>query len=121
MQFHLFNNATAVSAAVAEWITGFIRQKLKTHERFTWLLSGGNTPKQLYELLATEKFRHKIDWKKLHIFFGDERMVPFEDNSNNGKMAYESLLRHVPVPQAQIHFIATDKNADLAASEYENL
>src|SRR5436189_5457931 len=86
MPLHTFKDETAVSLAAAEWITGLITQKLKNQDQFTWLLSGGNTPKHLYQLLATQQFSNKIDWKKIHIFFGDERVVPFEDERNNGKM-----------------------------------
>ena len=121
MQLHAFKDADAVSLAAAEWITDLIQQKLRNQSRFTWLLSGGNTPKHLYQLLAAQQFSSKIDWKKIHIFFGDERVVPFEDERNNGKMAHETLLSKVPIPQEQVHFIRTDVDPTIAAEEYEIL
>ncbi len=121
MTIHVFKDHEALSLAAAEWIIDLIRQKIKSQEQFCWLLSGGNTPKQLYSLLATEPYRNKIDWSKLHIFFGDERVVPFEDERNNGRMAQESLLSQVPVPTEQIHFIPTNIEPALSALKYEKL
>jgi 6-phosphogluconolactonase len=121
MQLHILKNPTELSKAAAEWITSLVTKKLATSNRFCFLLSGGNTPKQLYQLLASDEFRNKIDWKKIHIFFGDERVVPFEDDRNNGKMAYDSLLSKVPIPKEQIHYIDTNKEPEQSAEDYERL
>jgi len=121
MKLHVFKDPEAVSMAAAEWIIDYVQQVSQKQPRFTWLLSGGNTPKQLYHLLATDRFSNKVDWKKIHIFFGDERVVPFEDERNNGKMTAESLLNHVNVPAEQIHFIDTVQDPTLSATAYENL
>ncbi len=121
MPLHIYKDSGALSLAAAQWIVDCIQHKLKVQDRFTWLLSGGNTPKQLYQLLATEPFKTKVDWNKLHIFFGDERVVPFDDERNNGKMANESLLTHVAIPSNQIHFINTEGDIDQSVSHYEKL
>jgi 6-phosphogluconolactonase len=121
MALHIFKNKDALTRATAEWITELIEEKLKRQSRFTWCLSGGSTPKQLYSLLHVEPFRSRIDWSKLHIFFGDERAVPFEDERNNGKMASDNLLDNVPIPLDQIHFMKTDIDPMMSAIEYENL
>ncbi len=55
------------------------------------VLSGGRTPKILYEKLASEKYKNKIDWQRIHVFWGDERVVPFNDERNNAKMAFDLL------------------------------
>jgi len=114
-------DASALSKEVATWMTSLIEETLKNKERFCLLLSGGNTPKNLYTLLAAEPFRKQIDWKKLHIFFGDERVVPFSDDRNNGKMAYDTLLSKVSIPKEQIHYINTDIKPEIAARDYESL
>jgi len=121
MSLHIYKDADTLSFAAAQWIVDCIQHKLKDHDRFTWLFSGGNTPKQLYQLLSTERFKNKIDWSKLHIFFGDERVVPFDDERNNGKMAKESLLAHIAIPSNQIHFINTEVAIDQSVSQYEKL
>ena len=64
--------------------------------------------KKLYKLLASDKYKNEIDWSKLHFFWGDERFVPFEDERNNAKMAYDELLNHVPVSNENIHIMKTD-------------
>ena len=57
----------------------------------------------------------------MHIFWGDERVVPFTDDSNNAKMAFDNLLNHVDVPAENIHMMRTDIPPDIAAKEYEKI
>jgi len=114
-------DASTLSKEVAKWMTSLIEQTLANKERFCLLLSGGSTPKNLYTLLASEPYKKQIDWKKLHIFFGDERVVPFNDERNNGKMAHDTLLSRVPIPKDQIHYINTSINPEIAADDYESL
>ena len=121
MQFHIYENASAMSEGAAEWIASFINDKLRDKPTFSLLLSGGNTPKNLYSVLAGEKFRHAIDWKKINIFFGDERAVPFNDNRNNGGMANEMLLKSSGIPSFQIHFMNTNISREESALQYENV
>jgi 6-phosphogluconolactonase len=121
MQLTITKNIDELNWQVAEWMTAFINEVLKERDRFTIVLSGGSTPKKLYELLASDEFKDKIDWKKFHVFWGDERYVPFMDDRNNAKMAFDTLLNRVPVPKSQIHVIRTDVNPDQSANEYEML
>jgi len=71
--------------------------------RFTVALSGGNTPRALYALLASPPFWHEIDWARTHVFWSDERCVPPDHPDSNYRMATDALLSHVPVPADQIH------------------
>lgn len=121
MPIHIYKDEDAVSVAAANWIADLIQQKLQQQPTFSLLLSGGNTPKKLYHVLSTEEFRKKIDWTRMEIFFGDERIVPFEDDRNNGKMAYQSLLKYVNIPKEQVHYIETTIEPTNAAGEYEKL
>lgn len=121
MQLHIYKNAGEFSRALADWTTDYISETLKKQDRFTWVLSGGNTPRALYELLAKPPYREKIQWEKLHLFWGDERAVPFEDDRNNAKMAYDTLLNHVPVPASQIHIMRTDLTPEQSVVEYEKI
>ena len=77
-------------------------------------LSGGSTPQAMHRLLATPAYAGRIDWPRLHIFFGDERQVPLDDPRSNYHSAREALLDHVPVDPAKVHPL-TD------ADEYEGL
>src|SRR5678815_6128333 len=84
----------------------YIHKTLQLEDRFTIALSGGSTPKKLNLLLASDQFKNRIDWQKLHVFWGDERYVPFTDDRNNAKMAFDTLLDYVPVPKSQIHIMS---------------
>jgi 6-phosphogluconolactonase len=121
MQLHIYKDGEALSQAVAKWITDSIRDTLKKQPRFTIALSGGSTPKRLHELLSNAPYKDQIDWTRLHVFWGDERAVPFEDARNNAKMAYDTLLNFVPVPASQIHVMRTDLSPEQSAAEYEKL
>lgn len=121
MQLHVFENSTDLSQAAAGWITGLIESKLAIQDRFTLALSGGSTPQKLHALLAAEPYVTRIDWSKVHIFWGDERFVPIEDERSNAKMAFDTLLDFVSVPMEQIHVMRTDIDPTLAAFEYEQI
>ena len=121
MELHIYKNPDELSHAVAKWIADDIATTLKKQDRYTIALSGGSTPKALHKILAASPYKEQIDWTKLHIFWGDERDVPFEDDRNNAKMAYDTLLNFVPVPATQIHVMRTDIGPVESAAEYEKI
>lgn len=114
-------NQEDLSEKAAQWLIQYINETLRQQDRFTLVLSGGNTPKKLYQLLASPGYRDQIDWTKIHFFWGDERHVPFSDERNNAKMAVDTLLSQVPVPKKHIHIIQTDIEPDLSAALYEKI
>ena len=88
----------------------------------TVALSGGSTPKILFELLAdpNEPFRDRIPWSDIHFFWSDERHVPPDHPESNYRMAYEAMLSRVPVVPGNVHRVPSENaNAAEAASEYE--
>ena len=121
MELIITKDIDELSEQAAAWIITYIETVLKKQARFTLVLSGGSTPKILYQLLASGKYKNKIAWSKLHFFWGDERFVPFTDEHNNAKMAFENLLNHVPVLKNQIHLMRTDIEPETAAEEYKKL
>src|SRR5580704_5659121 len=121
MELHILDDGSQFNKTVADWIVKYIGDTLKKQDRFTLVLSGGNTPKALYSLLASAPYREKVDWEKLHFFWGDERAVPFDDDRNNAKMAYDNLLNAVPVQVSQIHVMRTDIPPEKSALEYEKI
>jgi 6-phosphogluconolactonase len=121
MELQVYKDAQQLSEAAARWIAGLIAETLKVRDRFTIALSGGSTPKLLHKILAAPPCKDQIDWSKMHIFWGDERAVPFEDDRNNAKMAYDTLLNFVPVPPSQIHVMRTDIGPEESAAEYEKI
>ena len=102
---------------VAEWLTDLATSK---DGDFVLCLSGGSTPKRLYERLAQPPFREEFPWATTHIWFGDERFVPPDHKDSNFRMASEALLSKVPLPQGNIHRVVTEApDADDAAGEYD--
>ena len=120
MTLKIYKDADDLSNATAEWIADLITKTLQKQDRFTIALSGGSTPQKLHQVLA-RNYKDKIDWSRLHIFWGDERAVPFDDERNNAKMAYETLLNHVPVPASQIHVMRTDIEPEASAKQYDEI
>ena len=119
MNKEIFKDADHLCKGLAEWITSLIEETLTRKERFSLVLSGGNTPKKLHELLASPHYAERIDWQKIHVFWGDERAVPFEDDRNNARMAFDTLLNKVNIPREQIHIMDTGLSPEAAAMEYE--
>src|SRR6201988_3406849 len=105
-------DAAVLAKAAAELLLARIAENTG---RIAICLTGGSSPKQLYELLATEAYRGKIPWDRVHWFIGDERFVPTSDSRNNMSMARAAFLDQC-APAANIHPIPTDTaNPDEAA------
>ncbi len=121
MKLHIFDDKETMSEQLASWIERLVQDTLKKQDLFTLVLSGGGTPKLLFQKLASDEFKNKIDWKRIHIFWGDERLFPFEDDRNNAKMAFDILINHIDVPAGQVHIMRTDIEPRLAAEEYEKI
>ena len=111
----VFDDPAAVARAAAEH---FVRVKPRTVA-----LSGGSTPRVLYELLAdaSAPFREQVAWDETHFFFTDERHVPPDHADSNYRMVNEALFSRVPVPEENVHRILSENPvAEDAAREYES-
>jgi 6-phosphogluconolactonase len=108
-----------LSRAAAESLDAAAAAAIAARGRFTIALAGGQTPRALYQLLATE-FRARIAWASWEMFFGDERCVPPYHPASNYAMVASALLAHVSVPERQVHRIAGELPPDQAAREYES-
>jgi len=89
--------------------------------RFCVALAGGSTPGGVYSLLAEDQSNpeKRLPWEKVFVFFGDERHVPPDDPESNYRMAKESLLSKIPIPQQNVFRVASELDANTAASQYE--
>ncbi len=121
MNIEIYKDNDHLARELAEWITSLIEETLRRKDSFSLVLSGGSTPKKLNHLLAASPFRERIDWKKVYIFWGDERAVPFEDERNNARMAFDTLLDRVAIPKEQIYIMDTSLSPDAAAMQYEEI
>ena len=110
-------DAGAVYRAAADEFDRCARAAIAQHGRFSVALSGGNTPRGVYSLLAQE--HRALPWEKIFVFFGDERHVPPDDPESNYRMASESLLTKVPIPAANVYRVPAEMPADTAADQYE--
>jgi 6-phosphogluconolactonase len=108
-----------VADAAAQLVVDCAADAIAARGRCTWALSGGSTPHPLYELLATDEWRDRIAWTRMHVFWGDERAVPPDHADSNYRLAREALLDHVPIPAAQIHRVHGEDDPEAAASAYE--
>jgi 6-phosphogluconolactonase len=111
------DNDSLVKGAT-EYIADLATRAIAERGRFTMALSGGNTPKPVYALLATPEYRDRIDWSKVIIFFGDERCVPPDDRQSNYLMVKNALLDHVPLPPDNIFRIRGEESPEKAAADY---
>lgn len=104
--------------AAEEWF-GACRDAVERSGRFAVALSGGTTPRSLFELLAGANFRGKLPWDRIHFFWGDERAVAADHPDSNYRMAREALLARVPAREENIHRVETERGAEKAAAAYE--
>ena len=103
----------------AEEVVHLANEAVAARGRFTIALSGGSTPKSLFNLLATNA-KTTLPWDRMFFFFGDERHVPPTDPDSNYRMANEAMLSKVPVPPANVFRIeAENPDAEAAAAAYE--
>jgi 6-phosphogluconolactonase len=103
---------------VAQWITDLAAS---SRGRFAICLSGGSTPRRLYQLLGDAPYRDALPWERVHWFWGDERFVPWDHPDSNYGMVRSAMLARVPVPPQNIHGIETASTPPDAARAYERV
>lgn len=119
-KLHIYKNEKETCVGFAEWFTKLVTDTLKVKERFTVALSGGDTPKLFYKILATN-YTNKINWSKIHIFWGDEKFISSPVDLSNASVADKTLFHYVSIPKDQVHIIRTDITPQDSAREYESM
>ncbi len=120
-QVKIFSDLESLSRAVAQNIVERIGTRVAAGENFSLVLSGGNTPRALYEILGTQ-FNSLVPWGKVLLFWGDERYVPHNDPQSNYRMAEETLLGKIPIPPENLYPMPTNfAEPQEAAQEYERV
>lgn len=115
-ELKVFDDLDALARAAAEEIAKSAQEAIAERGRFTIALSGGSTPKPVYRLLAHAP---RIDWRRVHVFWGDERHVPPDHAESNFGMAHGELLSKIPIPPENVHRMrAENPNVERAADEY---
>lgn len=101
-QIHRFESLAEASRALADFIVDSCLAEIDLKGYFTFVLSGGSTPKLLYEMLGKSPYFEQILWHKLYLFWGDERCVSPEDEHSNYRMVDSLLLSGVDIPLENI-------------------
>jgi 6-phosphogluconolactonase len=114
----VFDSAETLARDVADWLAALARA---SDRAFAINLSGGSTPRRLYQRLATPEMASQFPWDRVHWFWGDERFVPHNHPDSNFRMVREALLSHVPVPAENVHAVPTEGlSPEEAAAAYES-
>ncbi|UOQ71293.1 6-phosphogluconolactonase [Hymenobacter cellulosilyticus] len=118
MPLHVHASAEAVLHSLAEYFVAQAQHAVADRGRFSVALSGGNSPRKLYELLATTPYREQVAWDQVYFFFGDERNVPPTDPESNYRMAREALLDPLTIADSQVFPVDTALPPAEAAEAY---
>ncbi len=118
---HAYPNKEKLVAATTEFVADSIEQAIQQNDLCNMALSGGNTPGGVFSLLASTPYRDRVDWCRLHLFWGDERMVPPEHQDSNFRLVQETLLDHVKIPDENVHRMRGEIAPEEAAAEYAEL
>jgi 6-phosphogluconolactonase len=112
-----FESAETLAHEVADWLCSLAQTK---DGAFAVCLSGGSTPRRLYERLAAPELASRFPWNRVHWFWGDERFVPHNHPDSNFRMARDAFLSRAPVPVGNIHAVQTEGiSPEEAAVAYE--
>jgi len=112
-------NNTATVIFCVEHFVALAKQAFQDHGAFYVALSGGSTPKAIFEHLTVHSLLSEADWKKVHLFWSDERAVAPTHSDSNYKMAMDAGLAKMPIPRAQIYRMQAEENIEANAQRYE--
>lgn len=116
-EIRVFKDVEKLSRAAAYLFVEQAEQSIAARNQFLVALNGGSTPTRLFELLAS-RVREKVEWHRVHVFWGDERCVPPDDAGSSYGQARDILLRHVPIPEANVHRVRGELGPVEASNDY---
>jgi 6-phosphogluconolactonase len=118
MKLNVFPTSDEAIQALADYFVALAGQAIAARERFVVALSGGSSPKRLYELLASPAYHEQVKWEQVYFFFGDERYVPHTSPDSNYLMAKKALLDPLGIRPSQVFAVDTEEEPDEAATQY---
>ena len=120
MNITVFDDLDTLYKKAADTFVNLSEKSIQKHDRFVVALSGGSSPKAIFNLLATQEYADKIEWNKIYFFWVDERWVPLNDDKSNAKMTFGALFDKVPVNKDHIFPMYKDGiEPEDYAKEYE--
>ena len=117
-EIQVLPDPAAVARAAADRFVAAAAEAIAARDAFTVALAGGSTPKAMYELLAGDGYRSRVDWPRVEVFFGDERCVPPDHPESNYRAAREALLSKVPIPGDNVYRMRGEDDPERAAKAY---
>ena len=121
MRVDVVPDAEALAHEAARRVTAAAREAVGERGRCSLVLTGGSTPRRLYELLAGEPYASAMPWPVIEWFWGDERCVPPDDARSNFRLAHHAMLGHMPVDPDRIHRMKGEAPPEVAATAYEDV
>ena len=118
MTLNIFKSIKELNEALIAYVIEIANNAIATKDRFNFVLTGGNSPKELYQQLSTT-YKGKIDWSKVYFFFGDERTVLPDHKDYNGLMAKENLFNNLTTSDSHIFYMDTTLSPEKAAIDYK--
>lgn len=118
MELNIFNTEEEVLNALAVYFVKTAQGSIAANGKFSVALSGGSSPKKLYQILASSAFSGEVDWEKVYFFFGDERNVPKDSPDSNYLMAKKALFDPLEISTLNIFAVDTSLPPAEAAKKY---
>jgi len=118
MNLLIYKTLEELNQDLADYIIKIAEMSIEENDRFNFVLTGGNSPKELYRILSID-CKDRIDWKKVYFFFGDERNVPSTDDNYNGLMARKNFFDNLDIAEDHIFYVDTTLAPEKAAIEYK--
>lgn len=119
-EIRICRDADEVSHIAAEHLARKAAESIASRGRFSVALSGGSTPRRLYEVLSRPPYAAGVDWEHVHLYWGDERCVPFDHPDSNYQMVRLTLLAGISIPVGNVHPIQCAGSPKRAAQLYED-
>jgi len=118
MSIEILPDADTLALRAADLFAQAAQAAAAARGRFAVALSGGDTPRAFYRMLARQQFSQKVPWRRVHLYWADERCVDPADPASNYGMAREAFIKHVPLPPVNVHRVRGEQGPDQAAAAY---
>ena len=121
MSIEILPDGDALAMRAADLFALAAQEAAAARGRFAVALSGGETPRALYRLLARQQFSQKVPWRRVQLYWGDERCVPPDDAQSNYGMARDAFIKHVPIAAENVHRMRGEDPPDIAAENVHRM
>ena len=118
-ELHVHQTTEEAARGEAQFVADLAKECSTSHDQFTIALSGGSTPRRLYQVLASPPYSKEMAWDRWQVFWSDERCVPPGHQDSNYRMAKEELLDHVAIPDTNVHRMRGEDDPNEASQAYE--